>query len=156
MAFHDDLLEQALQLVHKEPKKPKQASLRRGVSAAYYALFHFLISEAVLNWRRKDTRGALSRAFEHGVMKNAAKRVPKPSSKKEGYQVAVALKEVADAFVQLQESRHRADYDTESNWTRTEALTEVKTARQAFNTWSSIRQEPLAQEFLVSLLAKKR
>jgi uncharacterized protein (UPF0332 family) len=47
MAYHDDLLQQALQPVHKEPRNPKQASLRRGVSTAYYALFHLLISEAV-------------------------------------------------------------------------------------------------------------
>ena len=60
MAYHDDLLRQALQLVRKEPRNPKQASLRRAVSTAYYALFHLLISEAVANWNRVNLRAALS------------------------------------------------------------------------------------------------
>jgi uncharacterized protein (UPF0332 family) len=42
MAYHDDLLDQALKLVHEEPSNPKQAGLRRAVSAAYYAVFHLL------------------------------------------------------------------------------------------------------------------
>jgi hypothetical protein len=59
MAYHDDLLQQSLLLVHKEPRNPKQASLRRAVSTAYYALFHLLISEAVANWSRTNLRAAL-------------------------------------------------------------------------------------------------
>jgi uncharacterized protein (UPF0332 family) len=62
MAYHDDLLRQALQLIHQEPRNPKQASLRRAVSTAYYALFHLLISEAVANWKRVNLRAALGRA----------------------------------------------------------------------------------------------
>ena len=49
MPFPEDLLEQAKHLASRERTKPKQASLRRAVSTAYYALFHLLISEAVLN-----------------------------------------------------------------------------------------------------------
>jgi uncharacterized protein (UPF0332 family) len=40
MALHDDLLDQAQHLALGEPQRPKQASLRRAVSASYYALFH--------------------------------------------------------------------------------------------------------------------
>ena len=43
MAFADDLLKQAFLLLNKEPRTPTQASLRRSVSTAYYALFHLLI-----------------------------------------------------------------------------------------------------------------
>jgi hypothetical protein len=75
MADHDDLLRQAFHLVHKEPRKPKQASLRRGVSTAYYALFHLLISEAVANWNRVSLRAALGRAVDHGMMKAASNRI---------------------------------------------------------------------------------
>jgi len=50
MAFADDLLEQAYHLARRERKNPTQASLRRAVSTAYYALFHLLIDEAVGNW----------------------------------------------------------------------------------------------------------
>ena len=46
--FTDDLLAQADLLLHLEKRRPKQASLRRAVSAAYYALFHFLIEESTV------------------------------------------------------------------------------------------------------------
>ena len=46
MSLHDDLLGQARQLAAKEPKRPLQASLRRAVSASYYALFHLLVYHA--------------------------------------------------------------------------------------------------------------
>jgi len=37
MSLHADLLAQAEYLAKKEPKRPRQASLRRAISAAYYA-----------------------------------------------------------------------------------------------------------------------
>ena len=44
--MYDDLLEQARILAKLDVKKPKQANLRRAVSSAYYAVFHFLVHEA--------------------------------------------------------------------------------------------------------------
>jgi len=159
MAYHDDLLRQALYLVHKEPRNPKQASLRRGVSTAYYALFHLLIGEAVANWNVVSLRAALGRAFDHGIMKAASNRIQDTrqfSFTGEDPGVVAALRAVAKTFAQLQEKRHIADYDNTTFWTRTEALTQVKSAEQAFNTWKSIRSELIAQAYLVSLAVKKR
>lgn len=159
MAYHDDLLNQALQPVHREPGNPKQASLRRAVSTACYALFHLLISEAVANWRRVDLRAALSRAFDHSIMKAASNRIQDsrqfPFTGEEPGVVA-ALKSVAKTFAQLQEKRHIADYDNTTFWTRTEALAPVKSAEQAFATWKLIRNEQVAQAYLVSLVVRKR
>lgn len=45
MPLSADSLEQAHHLATREKQKPKQASLRRTVSAAYYALFHLLCGE---------------------------------------------------------------------------------------------------------------
>ena len=73
MSYHDDLLAQALLLVHVKPQT--QASLRRSVSAAYYSVFHLLIAEATSNWGNVTLRAALGRAFDHGPMKQASKRV---------------------------------------------------------------------------------
>jgi len=56
-------------LLNKEPKLLPQASLRRSVSTAYYALFHLLIQDASANWSRLDTRDYLARAFEHKTMR---------------------------------------------------------------------------------------
>lgn len=47
MNLHNELLRQARHLATKEPRRPLQASLRRAVSAAYYALFHLLVDDAV-------------------------------------------------------------------------------------------------------------
>jgi hypothetical protein len=99
MAFAEDLLKQAFLLLNKEPKTPTQASLRRSVSTAYYALFHLLIQDASVNWSRLDTRDYLARAFEHKTMKEASTRaenatydssVPPP--------VVAKLRSVARAF----------------------------------------------------------
>lgn len=159
MAYHDDLLQQALQLVHKEPRNPKQASLRRGVSTAYYAVFHLLISEAVANWNRVSLRAALGRAFDHSIMKVASNRIQDTrqfSFNGEDPGTVAALRAVAKSFTQLQEKRHAADYDNTTFWTRTEALAQVKSAEQAFNAWKPIRSEQIAQAFLVSLVVRKR
>lgn len=58
--------------------------------------------------------------------------------------------------MQLQDKRHIADYDNTTFWTSTEALREVTTAAKVFSTWQSIKNEKIAQEFLVSLLIKPR
>jgi hypothetical protein len=92
---------------------PKQASLRRAVSTAYYAVFHFLISESVDNWNRNDLRASLGRAFDHAPMKGASNRVLNSKTFPfvgEDPEVVMNLKFVASAFVQLQDKRHIADY----------------------------------------------
>jgi hypothetical protein len=71
MPFAQDLLEQSAHLANREPRRPRQASLRRAVSTAYYALFHLLIQEATRNWKRVQQRPLLAKAFEHGRMKGA-------------------------------------------------------------------------------------
>jgi hypothetical protein len=112
MLYHDDLLNQALHLVHLSPST--QASLRRAVSTAYYAVFHLLISEATSNWNNFALRAALGRAYDHGTMKAASGRL---SDKRafpftgEDPRVVANLRFVALAFAQLQENRHFADYD---------------------------------------------
>jgi len=70
--------------------------------------------------------------------------------------IVAALKTVAKTFALLQEKRHIADYDNTTYWTRTDALTIVKLADQAFATWKSIRNEQIAQAYLVSLVVKNR
>ena len=159
VAFHDDLLRQASHLVHFEPETPAQASLRRAVSTAYYALFHFLISEAVANWNQDVLRSYLARAFDHAAMKNASNRVldnKKFPFSGENPVVVEKLRRVAESFVELQDKRHIADYDNTTVWTPVTALTQVTSAEQAFLTWRGIRHEPIAQAYLVSFLVKNR
>lgn len=167
MRLPEGLLEQAQHLVKREPKRPKQASLRRAVSAAYYALFHLLISEAVLNWRRSEDRVRLARMFEHTHMKSAcaAKRDELKSqlttSKKKGStnqddSIRWNLYRVVSTFVQMHEQRELADYEYSGNWTRTDVLPKVESVAASFKAWKEIRDEEIAQSFLFTLLNKKR
>jgi uncharacterized protein (UPF0332 family) len=139
MAFHEDLLEQAQHLAHRERKRPRQASLRRAVSTAYYALFHLLISETTKNWRRRAERNTLARMFEHGLMGRvcAAKRdqlntffSTHPPAGPE-VEVLKHLQLVARIFVQMLQDRQTADYDNATRWTRTDANAAVKLVKIA-------------------------
>lgn len=156
MAYHDDLLQQALDLIHKEPRRPKQASLRRAVSTAYYALFHLLISETVANWKRAGLRSELARAFDHGTMKSASIRIQQSNFTGQNGGIIADLKFVARTFGQLQEKRHIADYDNATFSMKNEALQQVLWTREAFMRWRRIRSEDIAQKYLLSLFVKKR
>lgn len=159
MVYHDDLLDQAFDLATRNPVSPTQADLRRAVSGAYYALFHLLINDAVLLWQLERSRMALSRNFDHGFMVTASGKISDSRLfpfTGEDHNVVNHLKIVAEAFVQLQEKRHIADYDNGTFWTPTEALAEVSTAFNAFASWKRIKEESIAQDYLASLLIKPR
>ena len=146
MALPDDLLVQALHLAKLDRKRPKQANLRRAVSSAYYALFHLLVSEGVSYWKIERQRSAFARSFEHRKMKGVCKsKYPNAD-----------LQAVADAFVELQQARHFADYDYAKAFTRVEALTHINTVKNTFQQWSRIRDQNFAQDFLLALFIADR
>ena len=66
------------------------------------------------------------------------------------------LKAIAEAFVNLQQARHFADYDYAKVFTRVEALTHINTARTAFERWGRIRGKDFAQDFLLALFVADR
>ena len=159
MAYHDGLLQQAKELVHRNPNNPTQADLRRSVSSAYYALFHLLIFEACLNWSNDISRPGLARMFDHGLMKKVSKRVTdagKMPYAGEDPIIVGKLRSFAGLFVQLQEQRHEADYNIKDAWTLTQSLKEMLAANRAFVTWQEIRTEKISQDYLVSLLIRPR
>ena len=144
MAFPDDLLvlAQVLKSLHPEGAQ-HQASLRRAVSTAYYALFHLLISEATANWARPELRAILGRCFDHGPMKTASEtKISQIST-------------VANAFIQAQQRRNDADYNMAKEWTTAEVDTQIDSVNEAFKSWNLIRDEAVAQAYLVSLLGAK-
>src|ERR1017187_10492097 len=118
MSLADDLLEQAYHLANRERKHPRQASLRRAVSTAYYSVFHLLIDEAVGNWSIVHQRSILARTFDHGKMKSICEDHIKSFHISGCPPSQLQLKEVARRFVRLQEERHIADYDNAVNWSR--------------------------------------
>lgn len=163
MSLHDDLLQQARMLARKEPRRPKQASLRRAISTAYYALFHLFVDEAtkrlVKGRNAADLRRCLARAFVHHEMMAVAKGFAggtvseklKPAMS--GVRPSHRLARCAGAFVDLQQARHEADYDLAKRYARQQALDLVEQAEIAFRDWSAVRNTPEADVFLVGLLA---
>ena len=163
VSLHADLLKQAKLFAGKEPRRPLQASLRRAVSASYYALFHLLVDEAtkrMLSGRNRDAlRDCLARAFSHDVMKQVAQQFssnglsPKLIPGLNGQTLQPQLVGIASSFVDLQQARHEADYDRARRFTRREVLDLVDQAEQAFADWKVVRKSIQADTFLAGLLA---
>jgi hypothetical protein len=163
-----DLLDQARHLVGKEPKRPKQASLRRAVSTAYYALFHLLTEAAAARLvtggarEQQALRMVVRRAFSHGDMKRASVSFAGGSAPAE-WQTALAtagvtadVRLVASAFHDLQGARHEADYNLGRIYTRREAQEFVRRCEDAFDAWARCRKAHDAEVFLAALLLHAR
>ena len=163
MSLHADLLVQARQLALKEPKRPRQASLRRAVSASYYALFHMLVDQAtrlmIAGRDRSALRDCLARALGHDTMRRVAQQFatqgvsPRLRSGLNGQPLQPGLVAVAEAFVELRQARDEADYNRARRFTRSEALDQVDLAERAFADWRGIRRTPQSDTFLTGLLA---
>ncbi len=121
MSLASDLLDQASTLALLDPMKPKQVSLRRAISAAYYSIFHLLIDEAA---RRISANAVLQpyivRSFQHKNLKEAANKIIAQSSPQPPWPgqllstlIEPELVRVCKAFVDLQSLRHQADYNIE-------------------------------------------
>ncbi len=147
MGLPEDLLEQANHLARWDRKRPKQASLRRAVSTAYYAVFHLLVSEAVANWKLVRHRPQLARTIEHRRIRTVCAKGKCPDGD---------LQAVADAFLELQQARYLADYDYSASFTRTKALSYVQTAKEAFERWQCAREKDAAQDFLLAIFVPDR
>lgn len=165
MSYHRDLLEQARHLASKEPRRPRQASLRRAVSAAYYSVFHMLVDAAsrFLIRGQDELRSTLSRAFSHQDMRDVAKqyaqgKVPAKISAAAPGPPPSDLQRVAKAFISLQEARHEADYDLSRSFTRAEVLDLILEAERAHADWDLFWKGKPADGmvFLVALFATRK
>lgn len=148
MSISSELLAQAQFLLRREPRRPKQASLRRAVSAAYYSLFHLLVEDAARAMfggpGAADLRTVVCRAFQHATMKKAAKGFG-GGNLAEPWKSLLAtpspqVQLVAGTFVDLQQERHQADYDLGRPLTRTEATDLVERVEAATAAWKSVRK----------------
>lgn len=145
--MHDDLLEQARHLATRDAGRPRQANLRRSVSAAYYAAFHFLIDQSCRNvmgalHAQREYRQVLGRAFSHSSIKNACESFAggtlKASVRKGlpgNFAIPAQVQQISTAFIELQYARHQADYDLTHRFERKDVLAlinQVETAIEAF------------------------
>jgi len=158
MSLEHDLVEQAKTLSNSDLNRPKQASLRRAVSAAYYALFHLLSGESV----RLFVRGGdglpiaarLRRTLNHLDMKRASASLLKgdlPDSiraENERYLPTAELAHVCRTFILLQQYRHTADYDLSAKFTRSHVHELIHEVETAFSSWEVIRNTDEARIYL--------
>jgi len=159
MPLHQDLLTLARELVDRNPAAPVEADLRRGISTAYYALFHLLVHESATRIVAiPDLRARVERSFDHRVMKvvcleyanlkpDAAGRLFSPG----GQAVPQQIQDIASEFVLLQQARHQADYDTAATIAQSQADTDVMRAEIAFLDWVAVQADPAAATFLAEL-----
>jgi len=170
MALHDDLLALARRLVPPVPPPPApvpppppivEADLRRGVSTAYYALFHLLIHEAMARIVADPTlRSRVGRSLDHGKMKQVCQEysgatvVAGVLTVRPGVAIAPQLRDIGTAFVDLQQARHDADYDTATPLGHPDADLKVMMAENAFLDWAACQADPSSGVFLTDLFLK--
>jgi hypothetical protein len=153
------LLEQAERLATEGTGRPRQADLRRAASTAYYALFHLLTQAGGrLVTRLPAAQPVIARQFGHKEMKDASRpfaagRLP------EAMQDAIdalpsEITQVAATLIQLQELRHRADYDlsADATYTKAEVVQLLADVRAAFDAWERLRTGPAVEVYLLAML----
>ena len=162
MSLHRDLLDQARHLANRERRRPRQASLRRAISTAYYALYHLLVAEATrVLIRDVQLRNRFARAFEHTNLKSVSRAFANPQPNQlpnltGGAPVPPDLQVVANAVIDLQEARHEADYNVGQRFSRFEANNLIAQATAAFQAWQRVRTNPIARNYLAALLLWKQ
>jgi hypothetical protein len=71
-----------------------------------------------------------------------------------GQVVPQQIRDIASAFVSLQDARHLADYDMTAPLIHGEADTEVMRAEVAVLDWAAVQADPAADTFLAELLCR--
>lgn len=70
--------------------------------------------------------------------------------------IETELVNLARIFIELQQARHEADYNTSHALGRLTALDKIYLAEQAFRNWQTVKSTPNAKVFLAALLLQKR
>lgn len=177
MALSNEFLDLSGRLVALDPRRPRVITLRRAVSAAYYAVFHRLIGDAIASTLgttppvatpnagnpstvRLDHR--VSRWFSHTRMKTVSGWFQQPASAPRAIQgmltvgrdryVPPRLELLAEYLIDLQLARHAADYDPAHRLTRIEAHQIVDKARHAFELCDALAGHAMYRFYLLLLL----
>jgi len=172
----EGLVDHARRLTGSGLGGPGDVDLRRGVSAAYYAVFHELTAQAaahLVGSADLDAKLAIRRTWTHGELKAAADLVvdrarvlrgnpnatmpkslmefgPLPDLAASDVFLVAALRQ----FSELQELRHSADYDHAAVFDKAALLTACQRASAAR---SSLRlAAPKAREALFTLITVRR
>lgn len=118
-------------------KKPTQSEIRRSISSSYYAVFHALArtcANALVgktpSKRPNKAWVEVYRGLSHGVCQKACSQASKVD-----FPTCIQL--FADNFQQLQELRHRADYDPSAEFEKKDAQTWYQLAQLSIDSLRS-------------------
>lgn len=161
MPLAADLLEQAHHLAGRDKGRPKQASLKRAVSAAYYSLFHLLLDDAmrmIAPAKPEGLRNIARRSFTHKYMASVCKAIQNKGklTKFMSDPLPLDIRLVAVVFEELQEARHQADYDITEILPRLDAQRYLKATDLAFAAWARVRNTADANVFLFAMFLGDR
>ena len=169
--MYEELISLAERIAELDAKKPRQANLRRAVSTAYYAVFHFLVDEACCAQigtqnSQKEYRHSLARAFAHTTMKDACMSFAGgklkdtiikgfPRDAKGNFPIPIEIQDIAGTFVELQQKRHQADYDLSEQFRKLEVLTLISEAKTHVEHFRNLAVSDTRKFFLACLWAYK-
>ncbi|HXE85438.1 MAG TPA: hypothetical protein VN524_01410, partial [Hyphomicrobiaceae bacterium] len=146
-----DFLDTAQELLRSSRGAPRQANLRKACSAVYYALFHTICATCAGTLTVRGTRRAWTqvyRAVDHGTASKKCKKLEEM-----GFPAEIV--DFADLFVQMQEKRHRADYDPHERLYKSAVETDIKAATAII---AAFRKSPLRHRraFAAFMVVKTR
>jgi uncharacterized protein (UPF0332 family) len=157
-----DLLDQAFHLASFGKTKPKQASLRRAISTAYYSMFHLILDDAaryLVSNGNVTLRGAVLRTFEHNSVKKSAdaiSRIHRSPNEKHWLAthlngaISTDLALVCGTLVDLKDQRDSADYDVLASFTRSNVTSTLSIVHHAETVWGRTRHTYNARVFLLT------
>ncbi|MEI4271111.1 hypothetical protein TEK04_05205 [Klenkia sp. LSe6-5] len=139
--------------------RPKVVRLRRGISTAYYAVFHELLTRVVYevvrpaDWTAQAA--AVSRWVTHqdlAALSKAATGSGNQALRDALAPVSPGTERIAQAFLDLQDVRHRADYDDLFDVDKIAAVGWAEAARDAVDrSWDLVRSRDLSYRRFLAL-----
>ena len=172
----DGLLRHAEQFADTGRGRPADADLRRGISAAYYAVFHDLTGHAASHSVGScplEIRNEIRRSWSHGEISQLAKYVVDRAERLQhspdaalprqlealGPLLDVVAKDAAlvdslRLFNDMQQRRHAADYDHGKTFVKLHLIQACRNARTARRRLSDASNA--AREALFTLLTVRR
>ncbi len=152
----EHLIELAGQILQVGAGYPRQVTINRAISTAYYALFHALAGECVARTvgsprsaRYWEIVTPVHRSIEHASAKRVFERAVRDRTS------SAELRRLGEAFIALQSARHSADYDPGCRYSRQDALDFTIQARLSIE---ALRSMPKEDRLLlaVQLITKPR
>lgn len=151
---------------HPAAGRPRQSYLRRAVSTAYYALFHYLCTATagcLLANRATEEQLHLVRSIDHATLRQVCEWIANPSSAPvhiRGMVGSLATKpgvlNVALAFPDLMQARHQADYDHVNGFSKPVAVQHIDAAEAAIQGMKYQRRATKEAFFTLVVMQVKR